>query len=97
MSAARSALPSGPAAAARRRRPAARCRPPLRDGLERIEVDGNANLAALKLAIQDKLGVPVAEQQLSKNPALVRPAAELRARRLGWWGGHAARPLPAEL
>ncbi|PRW57867.1 NPL4 1 [Chlorella sorokiniana] len=42
-----------------------------RDGLERIEVDGNANLAALKLAIQEKLGVPVAEQQLSKNPALL--------------------------
>lgn len=57
--------------------------PPLRDGLERIEVDGNANLAALKLAIQEKLGVPVVEQQLSKNPALVRSAAGPRALRLG--------------
>lgn len=32
----------------------------------------DANLAGLKAAIQEKLGVPVAEQQLSKNPALVR-------------------------
>ncbi|KAL4446805.1 hypothetical protein ABPG77_008049 [Micractinium sp. CCAP 211/92] len=42
-----------------------------RDGLERIEVDNGATLGGLKLAIQAKLGVPLDDMLLSKNPALL--------------------------
>lgn len=35
-------------------------------------MDNTASLAGLKAEIQEKLGVPLADQLLSKNPALVR-------------------------
>ena len=35
-------------------------------------MDGGATLGGLKAAIQEKLGVPLGDQLLSKNPALVR-------------------------
>jgi hypothetical protein len=43
-----------------------------RDGLERIQVDDGSTLGGLKLAIQDKLGVPLEDMLLSKDPQLVR-------------------------
>lgn len=43
-----------------------------RDGLERIEVADGSTLAGLKLAINQKLNVPLEDMLLSKNPALVR-------------------------
>ncbi|KAL4856070.1 NPL4-like protein 1 [Chlorella vulgaris] len=42
-----------------------------RDGLERIQVDDGSTLGGLKLAIQDKLGVPLEDMLLSKDPQLL--------------------------
>lgn len=89
-------LPPSPPCRRRLQTVCAGCAPAShRDGLERIEVDGNANLAALKLAIQEKLGVPVAEQQLSKNPALVRRTEGTGPRAVGWAVAAASCPLPS--
>eukprot|EP00887_Chlorella_sp_A99_P003425 scaffold7.g3425.t1 len=42
-----------------------------RDGLERLEVPDTSTLAGLKLAIQEKLGVPLEDMLLSKSPQLL--------------------------
>lgn len=42
-----------------------------RDGLERIQVDDGASLSALQQAIQGQLGVPLEQQRLSKDAALL--------------------------
>lgn len=51
--------------------PTAVSAPRCRDGLERIEVEDGSTLAGLKLAIQQKLGVPLADMLLSNNAQLV--------------------------
>jgi nuclear protein localization family protein 4 len=61
-----------------------------RDGLERIQVDENGTLGSLKLAIQQKLGVPLEDMLLSKNPQLVRCAP-----RRGTAGGRDSLEPPA--
>lgn len=42
-----------------------------RDGLERIEVDDHATVGGLRLAINQKLHIPVEEVQLSRDAALL--------------------------
>ncbi|KAF8056357.1 NPL4-like protein 1 [Scenedesmus sp. PABB004] len=42
-----------------------------RDGLERIQVDDGATVGELQQAIQAQLGVPVEQQRLSTDPALL--------------------------
>ncbi|GFR49916.1 hypothetical protein Agub_g12024 [Astrephomene gubernaculifera] len=42
-----------------------------RDGLERIQVDDGATLAALKAAIQAQLAIPAEDMHLSKQPGLL--------------------------
>ncbi|KAG2443114.1 hypothetical protein HYH02_009527 [Chlamydomonas schloesseri] len=42
-----------------------------RDGLERIEVEDGASLSALKGAIHARLGIPLDDMHLSKQPALL--------------------------
>eukprot|EP00879_Flechtneria_rotunda_P011209 GHRR01011707.1.p1 GENE.GHRR01011707.1~~GHRR01011707.1.p1 ORF type:complete len:233 (+),score=91.74 GHRR01011707.1:411-1109(+) len=42
-----------------------------RDGLERLQVDDNATVSGLQLVIQQQLGVPLEQQRLSKEPALL--------------------------
>jgi len=46
-----------------------------RDGLERVDVTDNATVHDLREAIQEKLGVPYHDQQLSKDQGLLRAAA----------------------
>lgn len=42
-----------------------------RDGLERIQLEDGASVTALMLAIQQQLGVPLEQQRISRDPALL--------------------------
>ena len=50
-----------------------------RDGLERIEVDNNGNIRALKHAIQTKLSIPIEDILLSKDSNLLTTKEDPRA------------------